>query len=60
MLIESSAHTDIGVSAPMHASRTTTRRATILAEMVMGDGSHLIIILRLKPSSAFSWRARSL
>ncbi|WHZ28224.1 MAG: hypothetical protein OJF51_003022 [Nitrospira sp.] len=34
--------------------------ATILAEMVMGDSSHLIIILTLKPSVAFSCQARSL
>ena len=54
MLVGSSAHTGIGVSAPRDVSRTTTRGAMIRAEVVMLGERHFITILSLKPGSASS------
>ncbi len=54
MLVGSSAHTGIGVSAPRSVSSAMTRGAMIRAEVVMLGERHFIIILSLEPEAAFS------
>ena len=57
MLVGSSAHTGIGLSAPRSVSSAMTRGAMIRAEVVMLGERHFIIILSLEPGAAFSCEA---
>lgn len=54
MLVGSSAHVGIGVTAPISASRMTTKGVMIRAEVVMVDEGHFIIIPSMDPGAAFS------